>query len=62
MEFVPGIVKAAIALFILGCIIAIPLFIGQMAIQYWYVSVPIIGLVIWGIVALKRQKTAANRV
>lgn len=62
MEFVPGIVKAAIALFILGCVIAIPIVIGSAAIQFWYISIPLIGLVIWGIVAFRRQKTAANRV
>lgn len=62
MEFVPSIVKAALALFILGCIIAIPLAIGTLAIHYWYISVPILALAIWGVVTFMRQKRADNMV
>ena len=62
MEFVPGIVKAAIALFILGCVITIPIVIGSAAIHFWYLSVPLIALVIFVVVHFRRQKADANRV
>jgi hypothetical protein len=59
MEQLPGAIKTlAIFCAILGVIVAIPVLL----IGYWYISVPIIALIVVGVIAMKKQKAQANRV